>query len=198
MLGVAYLHVARTNEPVIVCRYGRTDLPLPKVLDSRDRLESLGFTLPELPIDAVTVAKVRTKLTAARHLSSHPRQARPFSQQCAFLGSILNYEPCSCGSADKLIVYNCHAEPKRCVLTNHDRSQLADPDLRRAIQSCENCPFKQTTPRFITTSQLWEDATRLASLLPAETSRIVGVARSGLNVATMIAMLLHRPLSIVR
>ena len=28
VLGVAYLHVARTNEPVIVARYGRTDVAM--------------------------------------------------------------------------------------------------------------------------------------------------------------------------
>ena len=54
------------------------------------------------------------------------------------------------------------------------------------------------TPEFITTSQLMDDAKALASMLPADTSRIVGVSRSGLCAATMVAMLLHRPLSIVR
>src|SRR5690606_16444154 len=38
----------------------------------------------------------------------------------------------------------------------------------------------------------------LASKMPADTSHVVGVARSGLCVATMVAMIIHRPLLIVR
>jgi orotate phosphoribosyltransferase len=54
------------------------------------------------------------------------------------------------------------------------------------------------TPEFVTTARLMEDVKLLVSKLPANTSRIIGVARSGLCAATMAAMLLHRPLSIVR
>lgn len=54
------------------------------------------------------------------------------------------------------------------------------------------------TPRFITTAQLMDDAKTLASKLPADTVEIIGIARSGLCVATMVAMLLHRPLNIFR
>lgn len=55
-----------------------------------------------------------------------------------------------------------------------------------------------TTPRLVTTSDLMADAKRLASMLPPNTSQIVGIARSGLCVATMVAMLMHRPLGIFR
>jgi adenine/guanine phosphoribosyltransferase-like PRPP-binding protein len=53
-------------------------------------------------------------------------------------------------------------------------------------------------PEFVTVERYMHDVKALASKLPANTSRIVGVARSGLCAATMISMLLHRPLSIVR
>lgn len=53
-------------------------------------------------------------------------------------------------------------------------------------------------PEFVTTAKLMEDAKALASMLPEDTSLIVGVARSGLTVANMVAMLLHRPIEIVR
>jgi len=71
-------------------------------------------------------------------------------------------------------------------------------------------PFKRTrsgnpfayngrgTPEFVTTARLMEDAKILASKLPADASLIVGVARSGLTVASMVAMILHRPIEIVR
>lgn len=80
------------------------------------------------------------------------------------------------------------------------------------IPSCGGCkkrqnalneflPFKyqeRRLPSFVTTAQLMEDARELASRLPADTSQIIGVARSGLCVASMIAMLIHRPMQIVR
>jgi hypoxanthine phosphoribosyltransferase len=62
-------------------------------------------------------------------------------------------------------------------------------------------PFRYTSgtvPQFITTANLMADAKRLASMLPHDTSRIIGVARSGLCVSTMVAMILHRPLDIIR
>jgi len=58
--------------------------------------------------------------------------------------------------------------------------------------------FDGQTPEYITTAKLMDDCKRLASMLPPDTSRIIGVARSGLCAASMVAMLLHRPLSIVR
>ncbi len=61
-------------------------------------------------------------------------------------------------------------------------------------------PFRTSSgvPRFISSSQLMEDARQLAAMLPADASTIIGVARSGLPVATMVSMLLHRPLWILR
>lgn len=55
-----------------------------------------------------------------------------------------------------------------------------------------------STPPFITTTQLMIDAKTLASMIPVNASRIIGVSRSGLCVASMVAMLLHRPIDIVR
>lgn len=42
------------------------------------------------------------------------------------------------------------------------------------------------------------DTKRLVSMLPPDTSRIIGVARSGACPAFMVAELMHRPISIVR
>jgi len=53
-------------------------------------------------------------------------------------------------------------------------------------------------PEFITAARFMSDTQTLAAMLPPDTSRIIGVARSGLCAATMVAMLLHRPMSIVR
>lgn len=54
------------------------------------------------------------------------------------------------------------------------------------------------TPEFVTLERLQTDIRILASKIPPETSRIIGVARSGVGVAATVAMLLHLPLSIVR
>lgn len=53
-------------------------------------------------------------------------------------------------------------------------------------------------PPFVTLAQMAEDCKALASMLPANTARIVGVSRSGLQPANLVAMLLHRQLWIVR
>lgn len=63
-------------------------------------------------------------------------------------------------------------------------------------------PFAYTktanSPAFVTTAQLMADAKILASKLPSDVTTIIGMARSGLCVATMVSMLLHRPLMILR
>ena len=89
---------------------------------------------------------------------------------------------------------------------------IAKVTTRLGIAPCGGCkqrqatlnrvfPFKHRpglTPEFITIARLMQDAQTLASRLPPETAQIVGVARSGLCVASLVAMLLHRPLAILR
>jgi hypothetical protein len=53
------------------------------------------------------------------------------------------------------------------------------------------------TPRYVTCEQLMTDVKRLAANL-SDIDTVIGVARSGLSVATMLAMLLHKPLLIYR
>ena len=70
-----------------------------------------------------------------------------------------------------------------------------------SVRPMPGAPFRfdpQYHPEFITNAQLMADVHRLVAMLPPDTSRIIGVARSGLCVATMAAMLMHRPMSIVR
>ena len=52
--------------------------------------------------------------------------------------------------------------------------------------------------RFITMAQLQADTLLLASKIPPDVTAIAGVARSGLSVATMLAMLLHLPMITIR
>lgn len=56
----------------------------------------------------------------------------------------------------------------------------------------------QNLPEFITLQQLAADTTTLLTLLPNNITRVAGIARSGLQPATTIAMMLHVPMIIVR
>lgn len=52
--------------------------------------------------------------------------------------------------------------------------------------------------RFISTAQYMADCHKLATMLPLDTSFIIGIGRSGLCAATMVSMLLHLPLKVLR
>lgn len=54
------------------------------------------------------------------------------------------------------------------------------------------------TPRYISVHQFQKDIQLLVSKLPPDITEVAGVARSGLYPATMIAMMLHLPLTIIR
>jgi hypoxanthine phosphoribosyltransferase len=57
---------------------------------------------------------------------------------------------------------------------------------------------RSVSHEFVTTAQLWEDVKLLMAKVPSDVTAIAGVARSGLNVGTMLSMLLHLPLYAVR
>lgn len=54
--------------------------------------------------------------------------------------------------------------------------------------------FNGGTPEFKSLGDMNKDALRLVSKLPPDTGLIIGIARSGLSVATMVSMLTHKPL----
>lgn len=53
-------------------------------------------------------------------------------------------------------------------------------------------------PQWVSVQQLAADAASLASIIPSDVQAIVGVARSGITPASMIATLLHLPLLAIR
>ncbi|WP_417850315.1 hypothetical protein [Thalassoglobus sp.] len=55
-----------------------------------------------------------------------------------------------------------------------------------------------TLPQFITNEQFASDTLKLVSMLPPNITAVAGVARSGLHPATMISMMLHVPLIVIR
>jgi hypoxanthine phosphoribosyltransferase len=108
----------------------------------------------------------------------------------------IHEEPCTCGAAAKIKVHDCqHPEVKRCVTTNYDLQKIKDVDARNNLQSCENCPHQNSQPRFVTTAEFDKAIKTLIAKLPENITHVIGVARSGLYPASVIAMYLHLPLS---
>lgn len=93
-------------------------------------------------------------------------------------------------------VHGCANKYKRCIVSERDRRLFKDPDWK--IQCCEACPLRDATPQFITTARLAEDVKGLVAILPPGITQVAGIARSGLHAASLISMLLHVPLLIVR
>ena len=118
-----------------------------------------------------------------------------------------------CGSrGEQISIFAC---------AKHGECSLARYCQKQTVRQCNKCqdrkvppiapPFPQDrrggnpfsyrasgTPEFVTLERLQWDVRTLASMIPPETSRIIGVARSGVLPASLVAMLLHLPLSIVR
>lgn len=58
--------------------------------------------------------------------------------------------------------------------------------------------YSGVTPRFVGLPDLGRDSLRLASMIPPCVDCIIGVARSGVSVASIVAMVTHKPLFILR
>ena len=88
---------------------------------------------------------------------------------------------------------------KQLVLKAIENAKAERAKIAPEVKKVER-PFtyKGIVPRWISTAQLMQDAHTLASMLPANTPFIIGIARSGLCVSTMVAMLLHLPLKVFR
>lgn len=80
------------------------------------------------------------------------------------------------------------------------KKAIANAREKTATHSRRKHPFAYSgeIPPFITLGQLGNDVQALASQIPPETKGIIGIARSGLVPATMLAQLLHLPLKILR
>lgn len=94
------------------------------------------------------------------------------------------------------ICRECNDREKAPIQITQTRCAPRPTPVTRARTS----PFaaRAGTPEFVTTGRLMLDVRELASKLPADVSRVVGVARSGLCAASLVAMLRHLPLSVVR
>lgn len=125
----------------------------------------------------------------------------PPPSPCLHLGEVFHEEPCSCGSRARIKISRCsHPDTKgRCVPLQSSWSMIAGEDERLAVHCCEACPLHSSKRRkWITVEELNADASRLAGLLAGECDEVIGVARSGLTPAALVAQLLHVPLRVMR
>jgi orotate phosphoribosyltransferase len=188
-----------------ICR-GESGLPLNGTNSTNSYRTKLFETFP-LQSQSVEAIQFEQPLPVSRDRAQ--QEAFP----CIHRGEIIRQDESNlCGSrGDQINIFSCAL---------HGECSIARYCQHQKVQACNRCgdrkppqspptpryrrrghhPFtpQHGTPRFISTAQLMEDTKRLATMLPADTSKIVGVARSGLCPATMVAMILHLPLEIVR
>jgi len=82
--------------------------------------------------------------------------------------------------------------PKQVEGLQKGRSGFRPRDWSSAFKPTKN------VPRFITNEQFATDTLKLISMLPPDVTGVAGVSRSGLHPATMISMMLHVPLIVIR
>lgn len=147
--------------------------------------------------------------------SAEPREkSQKVAYQCVNRGDVVRQDTSNlCGSRGEHInVFACsvHGEcslarycQKQTVRTCSGCSDRKSPPMAPAFPADKSGPnpfayVRRGIPEFVTLERLQGDIRELAAKIPPDTSRIVGVARSGVGVAANVAMLLHLPLSIVR
>lgn len=123
------------------------------------------------------------------------RDGSAFKTTCQHLGEVIHNEPCSCGSAVKIPIHRCD-KLTLCVLTKHELSKVKNADTRSHLERrcCETCPHHSSQPQWVSGEDLGRDTRTLISKLPANVTRICGVARSGVRPASDVAMSLHLPM----
>lgn len=119
------------------------------------------------------------------------------SNLCGTKGDAVNIFKCSVHGECSLGRYCTKQTVKSCIgcqdIRRPEKKVLPFP------QEPGPSPFRRNgPPEFISTEQLMRDVEILITKIPANTSRIIGVSRSGVCPASMVAMRLHLPLSIVR
>ncbi|QDT23669.1 Orotate phosphoribosyltransferase [Gimesia chilikensis] len=160
-------------------------------------------TAPPEPVELISSflpseAKSVTKLKPRKHKQER-RWVNSFKTDCTHCGNVIHSEPCTCGASSKIDVYECKVpEIKRCVPLKSKLNKIKDKDAKRAIKACQGCEFYQPKIKFVSVEEFARDTLKLIPLLPDNITSVTGVARSGVHPASMIAMMLHVPLYILR
>ena len=188
-----------SNENLRVARGIMTDMKRSEVLRRRKEWQQLGFRLPRLEF-------ANQGGNGKRPLSSMARPARPghwsdsFRHSCVHFGKYHDAVGCSCSGSVTTRVYHCNHPSSTlfCCLTEADVKKARCSPEHLAVTACDTCSFRETVPRYVSTAQYVEDIKQLLAAIPYDITTIAGVSRSGIYAASMLSMLLHLPLDIIR
>jgi len=119
------------------------------------------------------------------------------SNLCGTRGDQVNIHACSVHGECSISRYCQHQTVRHCMRCDDREPPEMPPPFP---QEKGRTPFRPSggVPEFVTSRKLMDDVHKLAAMIPPDTSRIIGVARSGVLPASLVAMLLHLPLSVVR
>lgn len=104
---------------------------------------------------------------------------------CVHIGDVIDKVQCvSCKGMVYIKKYRCNLH-EECTL----QKRVGHTKV------CKSCPdYSIEQPKFISTDQLVRDTQRLLAQIPTDLSGVVGIPRSGMVPATIVAMSLHLPL----
>jgi orotate phosphoribosyltransferase len=194
-----------------ICSGERTDLS-PEELESYRRvcesLENGGTSLRSKAVSSPLAKREPRKIVRLADIdpgcSNRGEKIREdVNNICGSKGEKASVFSCSVHGECSLTKYCTRQKPRVCFGCEDrqipEEKQVMPPPF--PVDRRGGNPFAynpSNAPEFVTTKKLMEDVSLLISKLPPNTSRIIGVSRSGLLPASLIAMTLHLPLLIVR
>ncbi|MEM1224618.1 MAG: phosphoribosyltransferase family protein [Planctomycetota bacterium] len=87
---------------------------------------------------------------------------------------------------------------KNSVCVFCENKKTISQKIRRTRSRSSPFSYRPGSNRFVSLRQLHQDTLRLAGMIPPDVVAIVGVARSGIVPASMLSLLLHKPLFAIR
>lgn len=173
------VHRGSVLDGMQLCRKRRGWKPFSACEGCADRVEGTALPIVELPSDLI--------------------------QECQWRGDSF-HEPQACGCPATVELFRCsHPSAARRYVARTEIERATVPEDLRAAYSCEACQIRHqpanlipaSRRKWITTAELIEDTLSLIPRLTGYQS-IIGVARSGLAPAALLAQMLHLPLYILR
>lgn len=171
-----------------------------EVLKRRSLLRAQGVSLPKLLPPEGKLKELLRKQRNFSTVSSLHRNTSPFEHACVYLGKSEEIAGCGCSQRQVSRIFHCNCEsgPELCCLTEQDLRNIKSPELSSRVVSCSSCAYFTARPKFVSLKQLTVDIQSLLEKIPSSVTNVVGVARSGLQPASLIAMMLHLPLDVLR
>lgn len=126
----------------------------------------------------------------ARSVARPAPISRPARPPCLYEGSITEHcTGCPSGQEARHIRHCLHDDAE------WDHCARAHPNPREGVQVCSRCPLYRQPLEWVSVRKLVDDTIhRLLPQLPPDLAGIVGVPRSGMLPASILATMLHMPL----